>query len=48
MKKKLLLILLVLSVSLFSGVSAYAELGIKPVADPWADPNILVPDAATS
>ena len=47
MKKKLLLILLVLSVSLFSGVSAYAELGIKPVADPWDDPNNLIPDGGT-
>ena len=47
MKKKLLLILLVLSMALFSGISAYAELGIKPIADPWDDPNNLIPDGGT-
>lgn len=47
MKKILLLMLLVLSMALFSGASAYAELGIKPVADPWDDPNNLTPDGGT-
>ena len=47
MKKKLLLILLVLSMALFSGISAYAELGIKPVADPWDDPNNQISDGGT-
>ena len=47
MKKKLLLILLVLSMALFSGISAYAELGIKAIADPWDDPNNLIPDGGT-
>ena len=45
--KKLLMTLLVMSMVLFSGVSAYAELGIKPVADPWDDPNNLTPDGGT-
>ena len=50
MKKKLLFILLVsacFSMALFSGISAYAELGIKPVADPWDDPNNLTSDGGT-
>ena len=47
MKKKLLLILLVFSMALFSGISAYAELGIKPVADPWDDPNNQISDGGT-
>ncbi len=47
MKKKLLSILLILSIMLFGGISAYAELGIKPVADPWDDPNNQTPDGGT-
>lgn len=47
MKKKLFLILLVLSVSLFSVAPAYAELGLKPIGDPWDDPNNLTPDGGT-
>lgn len=47
MKKKLFLILLVFSIALFSAAPAYAELGLKPVADPWDDPNNLTPDGGT-
>lgn len=47
MKKKLLLILLVFCMTFCFGISAYAELGIKPVADPWDDPNNLTADGGT-
>ena len=41
MKKKLLFALVLLLMAAALPISASAELGIKPVADPWDDPNIF-------
>lgn len=46
MKKKLLFALVLLLVVAALPISASAELGIKPVADPWDDPNNLIKDGA--
>lgn len=47
MKNKLLIALVVLLVVMSFPISASAEIGIKPVADPWDDPNNLLPDGET-
>ena len=44
MKKKLLFALVLLLMAAALPISASAELGIKPVADPWDDPNNLIKD----
>ena len=46
MKKKLLFALVLLLMAAALPISASAELGIKPVADPWDDPNNLIKDGA--
>lgn len=47
MKNKLLIALVVLLVVMSFPISASAEIGLKPVADPWDDPNNLLPDGET-
>lgn len=44
MKNKLLIIFAAVLSALVMPLTAYAELGIKPVADPWDDPNNLATD----
>ena len=45
--KKILTFALVLVISAFMSVSAFADLPIKPVADPWDNPDNLEQDGAT-
>lgn len=47
MKNKLLFVLVMLLMIAALPLSASAELGLKPVADPWDDPNNLIKDGAT-
>lgn len=48
MKKKLLFALVLLLITAAAlPLSASAELGLKPVADPWDDPNNLIEDGKT-
>ncbi len=44
MKNKLLFVLVLLLVAAALPLTASAELGLKPVADPWDDPNNLIKD----
>ncbi len=44
MKNKLLFVLVLLLVTAALPLTASAELGLKPVADPWDDPNNLIKD----
>ncbi len=44
MKNKLLFVLVLLLIAAALPLSASAELGLKPVADPWDDPNNLIKD----
>ncbi len=47
MKNKLLFVLVLLLIAAALPLSASAELGLKPVADPWDDPNNLIKDGGT-
>ncbi len=47
MKNKLLFVLVLLLVTAALPLTASAELGLKPVADPWDDPNNLIKDGET-
>lgn len=46
MKKKLLFVLVLLLITAALPLTASAELAIKPVADPWDDPNNQIEDGA--
>lgn len=45
--KKILTFALVFAFSMTMSAAAFADLPIKPVADPWDDPNNLEPDGAS-
>lgn len=47
MKNKLQFVLVLLLIAAALPLSASAELGLKPVADPWDDPNNLTKDGET-
>ena len=47
MKNKLIFVLVLLLMAAALPLSASAELGLKPVADPWDDPNNLIKDGQT-
>lgn len=47
MKNKLILVLVLLLTAAALPLSASAELALKPVADPWDDPNNLIKDGQT-
>ena len=47
MKNKLIFVLVLLLVAAALPLSASAELALKPVADPWDDPNNLIEDGQT-
>ena len=47
MKKKILSLALVLAVTVLMSASAFADLAIKPVPDPWDDPSNQELDGAS-
>lgn len=47
MKKKILSLAIALTVTVLMSVSAFADLTIKPVPDPWDDPSNQEADGAS-